>query len=169
MTTTTHSHPNFVYLALGTNLGDRLENLRTTLALLPPQVIVTATSRVYQTPPWGYLDQPDFLNMAVSAQTDLPPLDLLVYLKKLETRVGREVTFKNGPRLIDLDIIFYNNLILDTPTLRIPHPGVHTRDFVLLPLSDLNPDFQHPVLGHTVRAMLSQLDTAGITLFAEHL
>lgn len=146
--------PQTIYLALGTNLGDRLANLRAAIAALAPQVRVEAESRIYETPPWGFLDQPAFLNMAVRAQTDLPPADLLTFLKQLESELGRVPTFRNGPRLIDIDILFYDDLVLNTPPLVIPHPRLHERDFVLVPLADIAPDFIHPVLHQSIRTLL---------------
>jgi 2-amino-4-hydroxy-6-hydroxymethyldihydropteridine diphosphokinase len=98
---------HIVYLALGTNLGDRLSNLRVALQSLPPAVQVLTKSRIFETPPWGYTLQPPFLNMAIQAETDLLPAELLSYLKHLETRMGRKKTLHWGPRLIDLDNLFY--------------------------------------------------------------
>ncbi|NOY98014.1 MAG: 2-amino-4-hydroxy-6-hydroxymethyldihydropteridine diphosphokinase [Chloroflexi bacterium] len=155
-----------VYLALGTNLGDRLANLRAARNALAPDVRVLAGSPVYETPPWGYADQPVFLNQVVRAETGLGPGALLTYLKKLETELGRTASFRYGPRRIDLDILFYDDLALETPALVIPHPRLHERAFVLVPLSDLAPDFRHPVLKKTVRELLKDVDTTGITRFS---
>ncbi len=143
-----------IYLALGTNLGDRPANLRAAIVALAPQVRVTAESRIYETEPWGFTEQPSFLNMAIRAETDLPPAELLAFLKRLESDLGRVPTFRNGPRLIDIDILFYDDLILDTPPLVIPHPRLHERDFVLVPLADLAPDLIHPILNQSIRALL---------------
>jgi len=156
-----------VYLALGGNLGDRLASLRAALDALPPDVAVLAESRVYETPPWGYTDQPAFLNMAVKAQTSLSPQALLDYLKAIEARLGREKSLRWGPRLIDLDILFYDNLALDTPPLIIPHPRLHERGFVLAPLADIAPDLLHPTLGCSVRSLLADVDLAGIHPFPD--
>jgi len=154
-----------VYIALGTNLGDRLANLRATLCSLPPAVTVTDESHIYETPPWGYEDQPAFLNMVVKAETDLKPKSLLEYLKQLEVELGREQNFHWGPRLIDLDILFYDDLVLDSPPLVIPHPRLHERAFVLVPLADLAPDFVHPLLNHSISELLANVNTIGITRF----
>jgi 2-amino-4-hydroxy-6-hydroxymethyldihydropteridine diphosphokinase len=151
-----------VYLALGTNLGDRMENLRRAIAALSPSVKVTALSSVYETPPWGYADQPAFLNMALAAETDLEPLALITFLKKLETELGRETTFRNGPRLIDMDILFYDDLVFNQDDLVIPHPRLHERAFVLVPLNDIAPDLMHPVLKRTIRDLLKEVDTKGV-------
>ncbi len=159
---------HIIYLALGTNLGDRFANLHTTIDSLAPQVHVEAESRIYETPPWGFLDQPTFLNMALRAVTDLPPADLLVFLKQREVELGRIPTFRDGPRLIDIDILFYDDLVLNTLPLVIPHPRLHERAFVLVPLADIAPDFIHPVLNQSIRALLdtrySTVDT-GCSIF----
>jgi len=151
-----------VYLALGTNLGDRMDNLRRAIAALSPSVKVTALSPVYETPPWGYADQPAFLNMALAGKTDLEPLALITFLKKLETELGREKTFRNGPRLIDMDILFYDDLVFNQDDLVIPHPRLHERAFVLVPLNDIAPDLMHPVLKRTIRDLLKEVDTKGV-------
>jgi 2-amino-4-hydroxy-6-hydroxymethyldihydropteridine diphosphokinase len=151
-----------VYIALGTNLGDRLANLNAAIEAMPPAVQVTARSPVYETTPWGYADQPDFLNQVVRAETGLSPPDLLVFLKGLEESLGRTPTFRNGPRLIDLDILFYANLVLDTPPLAIPHPRLADRAFVLAPLADLAPGLRHPVLGKTVAELLQAVDASQV-------
>jgi 2-amino-4-hydroxy-6-hydroxymethyldihydropteridine diphosphokinase len=151
-----------VYIALGTNMGDRLDNLQAALRSLPTAVTVTDESPVYETPPWGYEDQPAFLNMVVKGETSLEPEALLTYLKQLEAKLGRESNFRWGPRLIDLDILFYDDLVLDTPPLVIPHPRLHERAFVLVPLADVAPQFVHPVFQQEVNKFLSEIDTQGI-------
>ena len=156
---------HLVYLALGTNLGDRLANLTSAIQALPPTVQPLAASRVYETPPWGYLDQPAFLNQVVQAQTELAPLDLLSWLKRLESDLGRQPGLRYGPRLIDLDILLYDDLQLETPTLTIPHPRLGERAFVLVPLADLAPDLRPAGMGQAVSEMLAGLDRTGIELF----
>jgi 2-amino-4-hydroxy-6-hydroxymethyldihydropteridine diphosphokinase len=151
-----------IHLALGTNLGNRTSNLRRALAAFPPAVTILAESSVYETPPWGMTDQPPFLNMVIKGETRLAPMDLLQYLKQIESELGRVPTVRYGPRLIDVDILFYNSLILDTPELTIPHPRLHERAFVLVPLADLSPTLVHPVLGIPVGALLARVDTKGI-------
>ena len=157
---------HIVYLALGSNLGDRLANLKQAVASLSPQMEVKAKSNVYETPPWGYENQPAFLNQALKVETYLEPTSLLRHLKRLEIALGRKATFQYGPRLIDIDILFYDDLVLNTPSLVIPHPHMHERGFVLLPLMDIAPEFMHPVLKKTVREMIAMCNVGEITKFA---
>jgi len=156
-----------VYIALGTNLGNRPANLRAALGTLPPEVNVLAESHVYETPPWGYKDQSAFLNMVVKAETSLEPDVLLKYLKQLEVQLGREANFRWGPRLIDLDILFYDDLVIDTPPLVIPHPRLHERAFALVPLADVAPELIHPVLERSVHEILAETDIQGIVRFGD--
>jgi 2-amino-4-hydroxy-6-hydroxymethyldihydropteridine diphosphokinase len=154
---------SIVYLALGSNLGDRAANLRAALKALEPGVHVLAASSIYETPPWGFTEQPAFLNMAIKAETSLSPEALLQHLKELEARLGREASFRYGPRKIDLDILFYDDLILNQDeALVIPHPRLHERAFVLAPLADVAADLMHPLLKKTVSQMLAETDTSAI-------
>jgi 2-amino-4-hydroxy-6-hydroxymethyldihydropteridine diphosphokinase len=158
--------PHTVYLALGTNLGDRLSNLRGAMAAFVPDIQVLDESPVYETEPWGYADQPPFLNMALRAETELSPRDLLARLKGIEAGLGRVPNFRNGPRLIDLDILFYDDLILETPSLIIPHPRLRERAFVLIPLAAIAPGLLHPMLGLSVAQLVEGVDRRGVNLFA---
>jgi 2-amino-4-hydroxy-6-hydroxymethyldihydropteridine diphosphokinase len=151
-----------IYLGLGTNLGDRKANLRAAIKALSPRVLVLAESPVYETPAWGVKDQPAFLNMAVKAETELTPMDLRDHVKQIERDLGRKPTYQWGPRLIDIDILLYEDLIVDTPTLIIPHQQMHKRAFVLLPLDDIAAEVVHPALGLSVRQLLGHMDTSGI-------
>jgi len=154
-----------IYLALGTNLGDRFANLMAAIAALPPTIRVLSQSPVYETPPWGLTSQPAFLNMVLKGETDLVPLALLVHLKRLETKLGRQPAVHWGPRLIDMDILFYDELILNTPELIIPHPHLHDRAFVLIPLADLEPDLVHTVFGKPISQLLETVDTTGVKCY----
>lgn len=146
-----------VFIGLGTNLGNRQQNLETALHRLPPAVTVLAVSRLYETAPAYVLDQPPFLNGVIRSETGLPPADLLAALKQLEVSIGRAKTVRYGPRQIDLDILFYDDRIVRLPYLQIPHPRLQERGFVLHPLADIAPDFVHPTLELTVRQMVAAL------------
>ena len=123
-----------------------------------------AQSPVYETPPWGYLDQPAFLNQVVRGETGLSPDELLAFLKQIEAQLGRVKTIANGPRSIDLDILFYDDLVFESPTLSLPHPRLEGRGFVLKPLVDLAPDLIHPLLHKSMRQLLQETDCSGISL-----
>ena len=151
-----------IYLALGTNLGDREDNLRIARQSLLQEVELAAESSIYRTPPWGYTDQPDFLNQVIEVRTCLEPRPLLDFLKHLETAMGRFKTFRNGPRLIDLDLLFYGQRVIQDEDLQIPHPRLHMRAFVLVPLCEIAPNFFHPVLKQSVQTLLSWVDTEGV-------
>lgn len=151
-----------VYLALGSNIGNRAQNLKEAIAALPPQMEVKAKSAVYETPPWGFEDQEKFLNQAVRVETYLKPEQLIKHLKRLEVALGRKESFQNGPRLIDIDILFYDDLVLYSPALTIPHPHLHERGFVLVPLMDIASDFVHPVKKKSIRELALFADVSGI-------
>ena len=156
---------NIIYIALGSNLGDRQENLETAIENLGTGIRVLKQSSIYETPPWGYEEQPAFLNMVIKAETRLAPEELLKFIKTLETDLGRKATFRNGPRLIDMDILFYDQSVVDLPGLVIPHPHLQERGFVLVPLAEIAPDLIHPMLRINMRELLSRVDRKGITLY----
>jgi GTP cyclohydrolase IV len=153
-----------VYLSLGSNLGDRESNLAEALYRFAPQIEILALSSVYQTEPVGYLEQPRFLNLVCQGQTRLAPGELLRYLKKIETELGRDrISYvKNGPRTIDIDILYYDDLVLQTGQLTIPHPLIQERGFVLVPLAEIAPDFLHPLLKKTSQELRQQADVSGV-------
>jgi 2-amino-4-hydroxy-6-hydroxymethyldihydropteridine diphosphokinase len=153
---------HIVYLALGTNIGNRAANLKRAVYLLPPQMTVKAKSKVYETQPWGYTEQDPFLNQVVMATTYLKPTKLIKHIKRLEAAMGRKANFRHGPRLIDIDILFYDDVILETPTLTLPHPSLHERGFVLLPLMDIAPGLIHPVKGKSIRELIGTSNMEGI-------
>ena len=146
-----------IYLGLGSNLGNRQGNLDRAIQMLAPSVDVSNCSPVYDTAPVGNLDQPRFLNIVCKGKTDLSPTDLLKFIKQIENQIGRKPGPINSPRPIDIDILFYNKLMLETPSLIIPHPRLIERAFVLAPLADIAPTFKHPVIGKTISKLLQEL------------
>ncbi|RME42663.1 MAG: 2-amino-4-hydroxy-6-hydroxymethyldihydropteridine diphosphokinase [Caldilineae bacterium] len=154
--------PTPIFLGLGTNLGDRRANLQRAVRALTALTRIRAISPLYQTAPWGVTNQPDFLNLCLSATTTLPPRALLAELKRLERTLGRQPGLRWGPRLIDIDILFYGAQIVTEAGLTIPHPRLAERAFVLAPLADIAPNWQHPQTGLTVAQMLAQVDTSGV-------
>ena len=140
-----------VYIGIGSNIGDRRMNCETAIARLGNEgVHVTKRSSMIETTPWGAADQPDFINMAVEADTSLSPVGLLRLLKGIEAAMGRETAKRWGPRLIDLDILLYDDLVISTEELIVPHPHMHERDFVLIPMTEINPAAVHPLLKKTM-------------------
>jgi len=149
---------NNVYLLLGSNLGNRQENLEKALQQISRQAgpIVTASS-VYETAPWGNENQGSFYNQVIEVHTTLAPHALLVNLLVIESLLGRiRGKEKYGPRLIDIDVLFYNDLVINTPELTLPHPYLHTRRFVLVPLNEIKPDLVHPVFQKTLSQLLAE-------------
>jgi 2-amino-4-hydroxy-6-hydroxymethyldihydropteridine diphosphokinase len=151
-----------VYLGLGTNLGNRKSNLERACRLLLPEISIVEKSPIYETAPWGYLQQPAFLNQVICAETSLSPKHLLSRVKQLEVDLGRSVTFHLGPRLIDIDILIYDDLNLETPELTIPHPFLSQRAFVLVPLAELAPDLCVPTFNATVAELRARVDQKDI-------
>lgn len=155
-----------VVLGLGSNIGDRLAHLHRGLELLGPDVTVEAASALYESAPWGVTDQPAFLNAAVRVATALSPLDLLRKCKAVEAAVGREPGARWGPRVLDIDILLYNDLYQEDTTLMIPHPRIAQRSFALRPLADLDPLCTPPGWERNVEAVLADLGQDGLTRIA---
>ena len=153
---------NQAYIALGSNVGDRVQNLRTALDHMKKSkgLKVFQVSSFYRTEPMGYEDQDWFINAAAECSTSLLPLQLMYLLQSIEEKMERHTPFKWGPRSIDLDILFFGNRIIDEPELTVPHPLLEQRRFVLEPLAELAPDFVHPFGKKTVRELLDDLGTA---------
>ncbi|MCL4486930.1 MAG: 2-amino-4-hydroxy-6-hydroxymethyldihydropteridine diphosphokinase [Chloroflexi bacterium] len=149
-----------VYLGLGANLGDRERNLAVALKRIAEFVAVSSVSSIYETEPWGVRDQPWFLNVVCGGTTSLSPVDLLRRVKKIETEMGRAEGIRFGPRSIDIDILLYDHLVALSPALTIPHPRLHERAFVLVPLAEIAPDLIHPKLRVSVRELLNHLDAS---------
>ncbi len=154
--------PIEITLALGSNIGDRLQNLKSCLTAINQKVgHITKTSSIYETEPWGNPNQDKFYNMVISAHTVLGPIALLSCVKSIECDLGREPQIRRyEPRIIDIDIIYYGNAIISikTPDLSIPHPLVQVREFVLVPLNEIQPMKTHPLLKCSNDQLLASLN-----------
>ena len=152
---------HIAYISFGSNVGHRFENCTNGLDLLirSGKAVVLEQSGFYETEPVDYTDQDWFVNGVVKIGTSLDPSELLKMLKTVEKEIGRTKTvIRYGPRILDLDIILYDDLVLDSPQLTIPHPRMHKRRFVLCPICDIAPDMIHPVLHYSMRGLLDQLE-----------
>ena len=146
-----------VYLGIGSNLGDRQANMKKALKLLSDTLQIELASSIYETEPVGYVEQPMFLNAVCRGQTELGPMQLLSLLKGIEISLGRVSSFPNAPRTIDLDIIFYGSMIMQTPELTIPHPRLEERAFVLIPFLEIAPDLRHPISGESIEDLVARV------------
>jgi len=158
-----------VYLALGSNLGDRRAHLAAALQRLRDVMEISTVSSIYETEPVGYTDQPRFLNIVCSGKTWLSPEELLRRAKEIEVAIGRQPSFRNGPRPIDIDIIFYDDLRIAQDRLTVPHPRMAERAFVLVPLAEIAPDLVDPVSGRTVEELLHATSQSGVKKLAPSL
>ena len=146
-----------VYFSLGSNVGDQEANLRTAIAALEDAgVRVTRVSSFYETEPVDFLEQAWFLNCAVEGETDVPALELMRALRGIELRMGSKKLVVKGPRLIDMDILLYGSETIDSPELQVPHPRMHLRRFVLVPLAEIAPEAAHPNLKKTAKQLLAE-------------
>tara|TARA_B100000686_G_C16745659_1_gene949298 strand:- start:732 stop:1235 length:504 start_codon:yes stop_codon:yes gene_type:complete len=157
-----------ILLGLGSNLGDRFNNLNSAIEALTPEIMVQTISPTYETQPLYVTQQPDFLNLLVRANTTLSPTNLLVSIKTLETELGRKPSVRFGPRVIDVDIIDYNSQILNLENLITPHPRMHERLFVLKPLIDIVPNWIHPRTGKTVQQLIESVSNPGLVKQYSH-
>jgi len=159
---------NDVYLLLGSNLGDRLQVMQTARELIQKEIgEIHAISSVYETAPWGVLDQPAFLNQVVKIQTELEPEEVLRIILEIEHELGRVRYERWGARVIDIDILYFRNLILNSARLTIPHPRLHERRFTLAPLAEIAPDYVHPVLNRSSLQLLASCpDDSEVKIFS---
>ncbi|MGB2695350.1 MAG: 2-amino-4-hydroxy-6-hydroxymethyldihydropteridine diphosphokinase [Dehalococcoidia bacterium] len=159
--------PPVVYLGLGSNLGDRERNLIVGLRRLAPLVRIDAVSSLYETDPVGPQDQPSFLNAACQGVTGLRPQALLRHLQEVERDLGRRRGERWGPRTLDLDLLLYGEAIIDEPGLRVPHPALPERAFVLVPLAEIASDVRHPQIDRTIGELKAAVDASGVRKRAE--
>lgn len=155
-----------IYLSLGSNLGDREQNLQRARELLNGAgIAILRASALYETEPRDLVNQPWFLNQVVEAQTALFPMQLLNRALKIEKEMGRRRLVDKGPRTIDIDVLLYHRFVIDSPALVVPHPRMHERRFVLAPMAELAPELRHPVTRQTMRELLGRIKGQAIRMF----
>ncbi|MBK8610534.1 MAG: 2-amino-4-hydroxy-6-hydroxymethyldihydropteridine diphosphokinase [Chitinophagaceae bacterium] len=148
---------NTIYLLLGSNMGNSKAQLLKAIVQIEKRIgMVKRRSSLYSTAAWGNINQPDFLNQVVIVETELNAMRAMDTILQIEMKMGRQRTIKNAPRIIDIDILFFNKEIIDQEQLQVPHPQIQNRRFVLVPLNELSPNFKHPVLQKTVHQLLLQ-------------
>jgi 2-amino-4-hydroxy-6-hydroxymethyldihydropteridine diphosphokinase len=148
-----------VFIGLGSNVGDMEGNLRQAIELLKERMKLVKVSSMYETEPMYLKNQAWFVNCVAKLETDLTPKELLVYLEDIERRLGRQRSVRYGPRSIDLDILFYGNKVVEESDLKIPHPRLHERRFVLVPLVEIEPDHVHPIYRRSASTLLANLNS----------
>ncbi len=154
---------NEIYLLLGSNLGDRLAYIQNATDLIAKRVgAVLKSSKIYQTAPWGVIEQPAFLNQVLKIKTILQPIEVLNVILAIENQLGRERKEVWGARLIDIDILYYDNSVVETDNLAIPHPQLHNRRFTLMPLTEIAPEYVHPKLKKTNQELLENCEDDGL-------
>ncbi len=151
------SSKTIIYLSIGSNIGNKKDNIERAIWRLCEKCDILDISNIYFTEPVGYKEQDWFLNCHVKAETALDPDTLLSFCKSIERKLKRKKTIRNGPRIIDIDIIFFGNKIVDKKELIIPHPRMHERKFVLVPLNEICPNKKHPILNKKVKDLLAEL------------
>jgi 2-amino-4-hydroxy-6-hydroxymethyldihydropteridine diphosphokinase len=148
---------NLIYLSLGSNVGDRQKNLREAIERIGQISRVTTVSSIYETEPVELTDQPEFLNCAVGVEASVRPAEFMQEVLEIEKAMGRKRIQQKGPRIIDIDILLFGDAVVDAPDLKIPHPAMHKRRFVLEPLTEIAPEIRHPVLKKTIQELLADL------------
>lgn len=146
-----------IYLGLGSNVGDKKQNIETAIRLLSEKISAIERAPFYISKPMYHTEQDDFVNTVIGGETELPPEELLNFIKNVEREIGRIHRFVNGPREVDLDILLYDDLVLETSVLSIPHKGIAERAFVLKPLADIAPNSIHSIFHKTIAALLKEL------------
>jgi len=148
---------NTIYLALGSNVGNKKLNIKNAVDALKMHITNIKVAELYETKPMYFEEQDRFVNTVIKGETDLKPEELLKFVKTIEKELGRQKRFRNGPREIDIDILFYDQLKLENSVLILPHPRIKEREFVLKPFIDLDPEFIHPVLKKTMQEIYNEL------------